>query len=82
MLVTMMKAKLHRATVTQADLEYEGSMADEEIVHASKIALCLRESRGKRQSDRRQGATSHKLWWFILKFLRKSATFRGSNCLI
>jgi aspartate 1-decarboxylase len=27
MLVTMMKAKLHRATVTQADLHYEGSIA-------------------------------------------------------
>ena len=27
MLVTLMKAKLHRATVTQADLEYEGSIA-------------------------------------------------------
>jgi aspartate 1-decarboxylase len=27
MLLTMMKAKLHRATVTQADLEYEGSIA-------------------------------------------------------
>ena len=27
MLVTMMKAKLHRATVTQADLDYEGSIA-------------------------------------------------------
>jgi aspartate 1-decarboxylase len=27
MLVTLMKAKLHRATVTQADLDYEGSIA-------------------------------------------------------
>jgi aspartate 1-decarboxylase len=27
MLVTMMKAKLHRATVTQADLNYEGSIS-------------------------------------------------------
>jgi aspartate 1-decarboxylase len=27
MLLTMMKAKLHRATVTQADLHYEGSIA-------------------------------------------------------
>lgn len=27
MLVTMMKAKLHRAAVTQADLHYEGSIA-------------------------------------------------------
>ncbi len=27
MFLTMMKAKLHRATVTQADLHYEGSIA-------------------------------------------------------
>ena len=27
MLLTMLKAKLHRATVTQADLDYEGSIA-------------------------------------------------------
>jgi aspartate 1-decarboxylase len=27
MLLTMMKSKLHRATVTQADLHYEGSIA-------------------------------------------------------
>ncbi|MGE0046366.1 MAG: aspartate 1-decarboxylase [Hyphomonadaceae bacterium] len=27
MFVTMLKAKLHRATVTQADLDYEGSIA-------------------------------------------------------
>ncbi|MGE3303342.1 MAG: aspartate 1-decarboxylase [Hyphomonadaceae bacterium] len=27
MLLTMMKAKLHRAVVTQADLDYEGSIA-------------------------------------------------------
>lgn len=27
MVVTMMKAKIHRATVTQADIEYEGSIA-------------------------------------------------------
>ena len=33
MLVTLMKAKLHRATVTQADLEYEGSIAiDRELL--------------------------------------------------
>jgi aspartate 1-decarboxylase len=38
MLVTMMKAKLHRATVTQADLEYEGSIAiDRELLDASGI---------------------------------------------
>ena len=38
MLVTMMKAKLHRATVTQADLDYEGSIAiDMELLEAAGI---------------------------------------------
>jgi aspartate 1-decarboxylase len=38
MLVTMMKAKLHRATVTQADLEYEGSISiDRNLLDASGI---------------------------------------------
>ena len=38
MLLTMMKAKLHRATVTQADLEYEGSIAiDKDLLDASGI---------------------------------------------
>ncbi len=38
MLVTMMKAKLHRATVTQADLEYEGSIAvDRDLLDQSGI---------------------------------------------
>ncbi len=38
MLVTMMKAKLHRATVTQADLEYEGSIAiDRDLLDVSGI---------------------------------------------
>ena len=38
MLVTMMKAKLHRATVTQADLEYEGSISiDRDLLDASGI---------------------------------------------
>lgn len=38
MLVTMMKAKLHRATVTQADLDYEGSIAiDADLLDASGI---------------------------------------------
>jgi aspartate 1-decarboxylase len=38
MLVTMMKAKLHRAMVTQADLEYEGSIAiDRDLLDASGI---------------------------------------------
>src|ERR1700749_610738 len=38
MLVTLMKAKLHRATVTQADLEYEGSIAiDRDQLDASGI---------------------------------------------
>jgi aspartate 1-decarboxylase len=38
MLVTMMKAKLHRATVTQADLEYEGSISiDRDLLDRSGI---------------------------------------------
>jgi aspartate 1-decarboxylase len=38
MLLTMMKAKLHRATVTQADLDYEGSIAiDRDLLEASGI---------------------------------------------
>jgi len=38
MLVTMMRAKLHRATVTQADLDYEGSIAiDRELLDVSGI---------------------------------------------
>lgn len=38
MLVTLMRAKLHRATVTQADLEYEGSIAiDRDLLDASTI---------------------------------------------
>ena len=38
MLVTMMKSKLHRATVTQADLEYEGSIAiDKDLLEAANI---------------------------------------------
>ena len=38
MLVTLMKAKLHRATVTQADLHYEGSISiDRDLLDASGI---------------------------------------------
>src|SRR5665213_4330855 len=38
MLLTMIKAKLHRATVTQADLDYEGSIAiDQDLLEASGI---------------------------------------------
>jgi aspartate 1-decarboxylase len=38
MLVTMMRAKLHRATVTQADLDYEGSIAiDRDLLDSSGI---------------------------------------------
>jgi len=38
MLLTMMKAKLHRATVTQADLDYEGSIAiDRDLLDVSGI---------------------------------------------
>ncbi len=38
MLLTMMKSKLHRATVTQSDLEYEGSIAiDRDLLDAAHI---------------------------------------------
>ena len=38
MLLTMLRAKLHRATVTQADLDYEGSIAiDRDLLDASGI---------------------------------------------
>jgi len=38
MLLTLLKAKLHRATVTQADLDYEGSIAiDRELLEAAGI---------------------------------------------
>jgi aspartate 1-decarboxylase len=38
MLVTLMKAKLHRATVTQADMDYEGSIAiDRDLLDQSGI---------------------------------------------
>jgi aspartate 1-decarboxylase len=40
MLVTLMKAKLHRATVTRADLDYEGSITiDRDLLDASGILL-------------------------------------------
>jgi aspartate 1-decarboxylase len=38
MLFTMLKAKLHRATVTGADLDYEGSIAiDRDLLDLSRI---------------------------------------------
>ncbi|MGF1463607.1 MAG: aspartate 1-decarboxylase [Maricaulaceae bacterium] len=38
MLLTMMKAKLHRAVVTQADLHYEGSISiDRDLLEAADI---------------------------------------------
>ncbi|MCG8441276.1 MAG: aspartate 1-decarboxylase [Caulobacterales bacterium] len=38
MLLTMMKSKLHRAAVTQADLDYEGSIAiDPDLLDAAGI---------------------------------------------
>lgn len=38
MFVTMMKCKLHRATVTQADLHYEGSISiDKDLMEAAGI---------------------------------------------
>ncbi len=40
MLLTMMKAKLHRATVTQCDLHYEGSISiDKELLEKSGILV-------------------------------------------
>jgi aspartate 1-decarboxylase len=38
MILTMMKAKIHRATVTQCDLHYEGSITvDSDLLKASGI---------------------------------------------
>jgi aspartate 1-decarboxylase len=38
MLLTLMKAKLHRATVTQADMDYEGSISiDRDLLEAAGI---------------------------------------------
>lgn len=38
MLLTMMKGKIHRATVTQADLHYEGSISiDRDLLDAAGI---------------------------------------------
>jgi aspartate 1-decarboxylase len=38
MLLTMMKAKIHRATITEADLEYEGSITvDQALLRESGI---------------------------------------------
>ena len=38
MLITMLKGKIHRATVTQAELDYVGSITiDEELLRASGI---------------------------------------------
>ncbi len=38
MLLTMMRAKLHRATVTQADVDYEGSIAiDKDLIDAATL---------------------------------------------
>ncbi len=38
MLVTLMRAKLHRATVTQADMDYEGSISiDRDLLDRSGI---------------------------------------------
>ncbi len=40
MLVTMMKSKIHRATVTQADLHYEGSISiDKDLLDAADIMV-------------------------------------------
>lgn len=40
MLVTLLKAKLHRATVTECDLHYEGSISiDAELIEAAGFLL-------------------------------------------
>lgn len=40
MILTMLKAKLHRATVTQADLDYEGSITiDMDLLEESGILV-------------------------------------------
>ena len=40
MLVTLMRAKLHRATVTQADLDYEGSISiDRDLLDRAGILV-------------------------------------------
>ena len=40
MILTMMKAKLHRATVTQCDLHYEGSISiDKDLLEKSGILV-------------------------------------------
>ena len=38
MLIKMLKSKIHRATVTEADLNYEGSISiDETLINAAKL---------------------------------------------
>lgn len=40
MIIKLMKSKIHRATVTGADLNYEGSIAlDESLIEAAKFAV-------------------------------------------
>lgn len=40
MLLTMLKCKLHRATVTECDLHYEGSISiDEKLIEASGLLI-------------------------------------------
>ena len=40
MLVTMMKCKLHRVTVTECDLHYEGSMSiDKDLIEAAGFLI-------------------------------------------
>jgi len=40
MFLTMLKCKLHRATVTQADLDYEGSITiDKDLMEATGLLL-------------------------------------------
>ena len=66
MLRTMMKSKIHRATVTQADLHYVGSVTvDEDLLRFTKELIALRRGhpvfRRRRYSTRKEAAN---LRWF------------------
>ena len=65
---TMMKSKIHRATVTQADLDYEGSVTiDEDLMDAARITqgkLELRRQRVGRVSMRFGSSICSPVpWW-------------------
>ena len=41
MMRTMLKSKIHRATVTQADLHYVGSVTIDEVEHAVQLVALI-----------------------------------------